>query len=45
MARIEEAGFKPVRRMEKPIFKEMENGFEPVEREIIFECISLKDER
>lgn len=40
--RIKEAGFTPVRRMEKPIFKEVIQGsevtYEPVGRKIVFEA-------
>ncbi|CAM4129163.1 NETI motif-containing protein [Mesobacillus thioparans] len=40
--RMKKDGFAPVRRMEKPIFKEVEKngavGYEPAGRQIIFEA-------
>lgn len=40
--RIQKAGYLPVRRMEKPIFKEVKNGskvhYEPAGRQIVFEA-------
>ncbi|WP_102028759.1 NETI motif-containing protein [Salirhabdus sp. Marseille-P4669] len=39
LARMDREGYKPKRRMEKPIFKEKEDGVEPVAREIIFEGV------
>ncbi len=45
LARMKEAGYQPVRRREKPIFKESDTGVEPVEREIVFDVIPAKDER
>lgn len=48
LARIEQTGYTPVRRIEKPIFKEvLENGekkFIPDQQQIIFEAIRNKDE-
>lgn len=41
LQRIKEAGYTPIRRMEKPIFKEViQNGkanYEPVGRKIVFD--------
>ncbi|HHU20553.1 MAG TPA: NETI motif-containing protein [Bacilli bacterium] len=49
LARIEQAGYTPIRRIEKPIFKEViENGEKkliPDQQRIIFEVIMNKDER
>lgn len=39
LSRIRKEGYKPVRRIEKPIFKEGEKGIEPAGREIIFEAV------
>lgn len=37
--RIQKAGYMPVRRIEKPIFKEEKNGsVEPIGRQIVFEA-------
>jgi hypothetical protein len=40
--RMKKDGYAPVRRMEKPIFKEVQNGgavdYEPAGRQIIFEA-------
>lgn len=42
LARIKKAGYQPVRRTEKPIFKEIKTGsnvtYEPVGRQISFEA-------
>lgn len=42
LARIQKAGYTPVRRTEKPIFKEVIKGdsviYEPVGRQIVFEA-------
>lgn len=41
--RIKKQGYTPIRRIEKPIFKEIVNGsqktYEPAGRQIIFEAI------
>lgn len=40
--RIKQAGYMPIRRTEKPIFQEVQNGnkteYEPVGRQIVFEA-------
>ncbi|WP_282141767.1 NETI motif-containing protein [Cytobacillus oceanisediminis] len=45
--RIQKAGYIPVRRTEKPIFKEVKTGgkvdYEPAGRQIIFEAKRLED--
>lgn len=42
LERIKKAGYTPIRRMEKPIFKEIKIGqsveYEPIGRQIIFEA-------
>jgi hypothetical protein len=42
--RMKKQGYTPVRRVEKPIFREVMNGkeksYEPVSRQIIFEAIA-----
>jgi hypothetical protein len=42
LARIKKAGYTPVRRTEKPIFKEVKKGdsvtYEPAGRQIVFEA-------
>lgn len=43
--RIKEAGYYPVRRSEKPIFKESQSGVEPVAREIVFDAVLAKNEQ
>ncbi|WP_091496068.1 NETI motif-containing protein [Amphibacillus marinus] len=49
LVRIKQAGFMPIRKIEKPIFKEMtEKGqvtYQPVGRQVIFEVVPSKDER
>jgi hypothetical protein len=42
LARMDREGYKPIRRIEKPIFKERDGGFVPVEREIIFDAVLKK---
>jgi hypothetical protein len=42
LERIDQEGYRPVKRMEKPIFKEGKNGVEPAARDILFEAV-LKD--
>ena len=46
LARIKEAGYVPVRRTEKPIFKESTKGstvtYEPVGRQILFEAKAIE---
>lgn len=46
--RIREAGYQPIRRTEKPIFKEEipgdQNSLEPVGREIAFDTVVVKHE-
>ncbi|GGM29202.1 hypothetical protein GCM10011351_14060 [Paraliobacillus quinghaiensis] len=48
LERIKQAGFTPIRRTEKPIFKEKTPGdkesVEPVARQIIFDAVVTKDE-
>lgn len=48
LARIEQAGYTPVRRIEKPIFKEViendEKKLIPDQQQIIFEAIRNKGE-
>jgi len=43
LERIKKQGYKPIRRTEKPIFKEVINGsktsYEPVGRQIVFEAV------
>ncbi|EFV74047.1 hypothetical protein HMPREF1013_05706 [Bacillus sp. 2_A_57_CT2] len=45
--RIQKAGYIPVRRTEKPIFKEVKTGgkvdYEPAGRQIVFEAKRLED--
>jgi hypothetical protein len=43
--RIKKSGYQPIRRIEKPIFKEAGNEAIPVDRLIQFETIPLKHER
>ncbi|KAB8129884.1 NETI motif-containing protein [Gracilibacillus oryzae] len=43
--RIKQEGYQPVRRIEKPVFEETDNGIEPAEQNIQFEAILLKHER
>ncbi|WP_182201014.1 NETI motif-containing protein [Paraliobacillus salinarum] len=43
--RIKEAGYQPVRRTEKPIFKECQSGVEPVASEIVFDTVLAKNEQ
>ncbi|WP_235988962.1 NETI motif-containing protein [Aquibacillus kalidii] len=47
--RIRKEGYTPIRRIEKPIFKEVEQngdiGYEPVSRTIIFDAVPVKDEQ
>ncbi|WP_245719423.1 NETI motif-containing protein [Pelagirhabdus alkalitolerans] len=49
LERIEKLGYQPVRRTEKPIFKETgsndQKAYEPVDRVIYFDAIKRKDER
>ncbi len=49
LERMEKEGYRPIRRMEKPIFKEQNSGstneYIPVRQQIIFEGVSTKDER
>ncbi|MBO8157231.1 MAG: NETI motif-containing protein [Bacillaceae bacterium] len=42
LSRIQKEGYRPIRRIEKPIFQENKKGIEPVGREIIFEAISTE---
>lgn len=44
LKRIELEGYQPVRRVEKPIFKEEKGQKIPVGREIIFDTITPKSE-
>lgn len=45
--RIQKAGYIPVRRTEKPVFKEVKTGgkvdYEPAGRQIVFEAKRLED--
>ncbi|MBX9975212.1 NETI motif-containing protein [Cytobacillus firmus] len=47
LERIQKAGYIPVRRTEKPIFKEVKTGgkvdYEPAGRQIIFEAKRVED--
>ncbi|MFB1050597.1 NETI motif-containing protein [Paraliobacillus sp. JSM ZJ581] len=43
--RIKVAGYQPIRRIEKPVFKESQTGVEPVSREIIFDTVLSKSEQ
>jgi hypothetical protein len=47
LGRIQKAGYIPVRRTEKPIFKEVKTGgkvdYEPAGRQIVFEAKRLED--
>ncbi|MCM3245430.1 NETI motif-containing protein [Cytobacillus firmus] len=47
LERIQKAGYIPVRRTEKPIFKEVKTGgkidYEPAGRQIVFEAKRLED--
>ncbi|MDM5227676.1 NETI motif-containing protein [Cytobacillus sp. NJ13] len=47
LERIQKAGYIPVRRTEKPIFKEVKTGgkvdYEPAGRQIIFEAKRAED--
>ncbi|WP_090855399.1 NETI motif-containing protein [Paraliobacillus sp. PM-2] len=45
LERIKANGYQPVRRTEKPIFKENQTGIEPVGREIMFDTILSKNEQ
>ncbi|NMA90932.1 MAG: NETI motif-containing protein [Amphibacillus sp.] len=49
LERIKQAGYIPIRRMEKPIFEEIIENSEkriiPIKQQIIFEVIMNKDER
>ncbi|WP_245711635.1 NETI motif-containing protein [Gracilibacillus ureilyticus] len=42
---MKQAGYQPVRRIEKPVFEEGEQGILPVDRIIQFEAILTKHER
>jgi hypothetical protein len=46
LERMKKQGYIPVRRTEKPIFREVVNGnvtsYEPVGRQIVFEAISAE---
>ncbi|WP_066186329.1 MULTISPECIES: NETI motif-containing protein [Gracilibacillus] len=44
LARIQQEGYQPVRRMEKPLFIEKNGQPVPEGREIIFEAKKIKDE-
>lgn len=45
--RIKQAGYTPMRRMEKPIFQEVKKGnsvdYEPIGRQIIFEATAIEE--
>ncbi|WHY62153.1 NETI motif-containing protein [Cytobacillus firmus] len=47
LERIKKAGYIPVRRTEKPIFKEVKTGgkvdYEPAGRQIVFEAKRVED--
>ncbi|WP_026584953.1 NETI motif-containing protein [Bacillus sp. J33] len=47
LARIQKAGYMPVRRTEKPIFKEVKKGgkveYEPAGRQIVFEAKKVSE--
>ncbi|AZU60202.1 NETI motif-containing protein [Neobacillus mesonae] len=44
--RMKQAGYTPIKRMEKPIFQEVKNGnetiYEPIGRKIVFEGQIMK---
>ena len=46
LERIKQEGYTPIKRMEKPVFKEIKvNGqmsYEPISQQIIFEAIQLE---
>ena len=44
LERIRKEGYTPVRKIEKPIFREDENGINPVDRTIIFEAVTSESE-
>ncbi|GAA5417426.1 hypothetical protein Pryu01_02489 [Paraliobacillus ryukyuensis] len=44
LERMKQAGYQPIRRIEKPIFQENQAGVEPVSQEIIFDAIRIKSE-
>ncbi|HWJ76458.1 MAG TPA: NETI motif-containing protein [Niallia sp.] len=45
--RIKKEGYMPIKRMEKPIFKEVKiNGqmsYEPISQQIVFEAVQFED--
>lgn len=47
LERIKQAGYTPMRRIEKPIFKEIKKGntadYEPIGRQIIFEAMAVEE--
>lgn len=46
LERMEKEGYKPIKRMEKPIFSEKKsNEFVPIRQQIIFEGVLIKDEQ
>lgn len=44
LQQMREEGYMPVRRMEKPVFKETDNGVEVSHQEIIFEGKLIENE-
>ncbi|WP_407920849.1 NETI motif-containing protein [Alkalihalobacillus alcalophilus] len=49
LERMDKMGYKPVRRMEKPVFSEEKQGqnvhYEPIKQVIVFEGLLKEDER
>lgn len=44
LERVKKEGYTPIRRIEKPIFREDENGINPVDKTVIFEAIPSESE-
>ncbi|MGP4074010.1 NETI motif-containing protein [Piscibacillus sp. B03] len=40
---IKKDGYMPIKRFEKPVFKETKGDPEPVRQEIIFEAVKMED--
>ncbi|ENH96759.1 hypothetical protein J416_09114 [Gracilibacillus halophilus YIM-C55.5] len=45
LKRIEAKGYRPIRRMEQPIFQENGENIEPIGQKIIFDAVLAKHER
>ncbi|QHS24181.1 NETI motif-containing protein [Virgibacillus sp. MSP4-1] len=39
LTRMDNEGYRPVKRFEKPVFQETDEGVEPVRQEIIFDAV------